>query len=135
MDTFNETTIARARALDTLITTSEGVARAEDYGDMIGAVRLVERAADQARRAVVAEARAAGTTWQEIGDALGVTRQAAEARFGDHSRRRPAQQRDGARRTDPNMDPQDLVGMGKSYGLPQLMHEGYTGPTPTTPRG
>lgn len=93
MDTFNETTIARARALDTLITASEGVARAEDYGDMIGAVRLVELAADQARRAVVAEARAADTTWQEIGDALGVTRQAAEARFGDRRRDLSTQKR------------------------------------------
>lgn len=101
MDTFNDTTIARAQALETLIAASEGVARAEDYGDMIGAVRFVELAADQARRAVVAEARAAGTTWQEIGDALGVTRQAAEARFGDRPRR------------------------------PRLMHEGYAGTTPT----
>lgn len=82
MDTFDDAELARAQALDTLITTAEGIYRAEDYGDMIGAVRLVELAADQARRAVVAEARAAGTTWQEIGDALGVTRQAAEARFG-----------------------------------------------------
>lgn len=85
MDTFNEATIARSQALDTLITAAEDVARAEDYGDMIDAVRFVELATDQARRAVVAEARAAGTTWREIGDALGVTRQAAEARFGSRS--------------------------------------------------
>ncbi|MDN5654812.1 MAG: hypothetical protein L0G46_06965, partial [Kocuria sp.] len=78
MTTFNEATTARSHALDTLITAAEGVARSEDYGDMIGAIRFVELAADQARRAVVAEARAAGTPWQEIGEELGGTPQAAE---------------------------------------------------------
>ncbi|MBO0819630.1 MAG: DUF3887 domain-containing protein [Nocardiopsaceae bacterium] len=39
-------------------------------------------AADQTLRMAVDRARAAGRTWQEIGDALGVTRQAAFQRFG-----------------------------------------------------
>ena len=83
---FNEATIARAEALGTLVTMAESIASAEDYGDMLGVVRLVEHAAQQARRSIVTEARAAGSTWKEIGDALGVTRQAAEARFGAKSR-------------------------------------------------
>lgn len=53
-----------------------------DYGDMLGAVRLVELAAEHARRAVVADARAAGQTWQSIADALGTSRQAVQQRYG-----------------------------------------------------
>jgi hypothetical protein len=53
-----------------------------DLLDMLGALRTVELAVSAARRAVVAEAREAGTTWEEIGDALGITRQAAQQRFG-----------------------------------------------------
>lgn len=52
-----------------------------DLLDAIGGIRLIELAADQARRALVAEARATGYTWQEIGDTLGVSRQAAQERF------------------------------------------------------
>lgn len=100
MASFNETTIARSQAIDTLIAAAEGVARTQDYGDMIGALRFVELAADQARRAVVAEARAAGTTWQEIGDALGVTRQAAEARFGGRATPSSAHRAYRSRRLD-----------------------------------
>lgn len=78
---YNAATVARAKALDTLIRAAESIAGAEDYGDMIGAVRMVELAAAQARRAIVDEARAAGETWQTIGDALGISRQAAHERF------------------------------------------------------
>ncbi|GAA4759267.1 hypothetical protein [Gordonia alkaliphila] len=78
---FNEATVARAQALDTLILLSESIAGADDYGDMIGAVRMVELAAQQARRAIIAEARASGETWQSIGDALGISRQAAHERY------------------------------------------------------
>lgn len=93
----------RTKALDTLVTAARYVEGVKDYRDQLGAIRFVELAADQARRAIVAEARTAGTTWQEIGDALGVTRQAAEARFGDRSKPRAT----------------------------QFRHEGYTGPAPT----
>jgi len=82
---FNKATTARAEALDTLIIVSETVATAGDILDMIGAVRLVELAAAQARRAIVTEARAEGRTWDEIGDALGVSRQAAHERFSSTS--------------------------------------------------
>lgn len=83
---FNTATTARAGALDVLIGCAEGVANADDLLNMIGSVRLVELAAAQARRAIVTEARAGGFTWQEIGDALGTTRQAAQMRFGsDHT--------------------------------------------------
>lgn len=63
-------------------------------GGQLGAIGFVELAADQARRAIVAEVRAAGTTWQEIGDALDVTRQAAiyprpEARHSPINSARP----------------------------------------------
>lgn len=75
-------TVARARALNTLINLSTSVANADDYGDMLGALRLAELAADAARRAVVAEARAAGETWQTIADALGTSRQNVQQRFG-----------------------------------------------------
>lgn len=81
MTTFSNATREREQALNALVAIAEGVARAEDYGDMIGAIRAVELAADQARRTVVAEARTAGSTWEEIGDDLGVSPQAAEARF------------------------------------------------------
>jgi hypothetical protein len=42
----------------------------------------LQKLADATLRGAVDEARAAGRTWQEIGDALGVTRQAAFQRFG-----------------------------------------------------
>jgi hypothetical protein len=38
--------------------------------------------ADVSLRHVVREARRAGVTWQRIGEVLGVTRQAAQSRFG-----------------------------------------------------
>lgn len=79
---YNEATTARAAALDMLIGFAEGVANADDILDMIGSVRLVELAANQARQAIVDEARAEGRSWSEIGDALGTTRQAAQQRFG-----------------------------------------------------
>jgi hypothetical protein len=76
---------ARGEATETLTRVVGTIATAGDYGDMLGAVRLVEIAADQVRRAIVTEARAAGDTWQSIADALGVTRQAAHERFAPTS--------------------------------------------------
>jgi predicted transcriptional regulator len=43
-----------------------------------------ERKAEAALRALVDEARGAGMTWQEIADAIGVTRQSAHRRFARH---------------------------------------------------
>ena len=56
----------------------------------VGAARDdVARAERELERAVLA-ARRAGATWQEIGDTLAVTRQAAFKRFGKPSTPRPA---------------------------------------------
>ena len=54
-------------------------------GPGLAAIRLARELrslADGALRVTVDRARAAGHTWQEIGDALGTTRQAAFQRFG-----------------------------------------------------
>lgn len=62
--------------------------------DPLTAVRSARRlagAVDEALRAAVQRARAAGRTWQEIGDLLGTSRQAAFQRFG-----RPIDPRTGA---------------------------------------
>lgn len=53
--------------------------------DAAGAIRgalKMRAAADAVVRAVVVDARESGMTWQSIGDALGVTRQAAFQRYG-----------------------------------------------------
>ena len=55
---------------------------ADDLLDELGQLRLVELFAEKARRAVVQDARAAGFTWQQIGDTLGVSRQAVHERYG-----------------------------------------------------
>lgn len=78
---FNELTIRRAGALDTLTTITQGITDADDYGDMVGAIRLVELAAEQARRTIIAEARAAGYQWEDVSAALGVTAQEARKRY------------------------------------------------------
>lgn len=60
---------------------ARGVGECDDTLDMLGALRAVELAAAVARRAVVAGARADGFTWDEIGQAMAVTRQAAHERY------------------------------------------------------
>ena len=55
---------------------------AEDVLVRLEALRDVTRAASEATGAAVAAARAAGVSWQRVGDALGVSRQAASQRFG-----------------------------------------------------
>jgi hypothetical protein len=57
----------------------------------VASARELARAVDEALRAAVQRARVAGRTWQEIGDLLGTTRQAAFQRFG-----RPIDPRTGA---------------------------------------
>ncbi len=44
--------------------------------------RTAAEAIEQATRSIVEQARAAGSTWQEIGELLAITRQAAQQRFG-----------------------------------------------------
>jgi hypothetical protein len=55
--------------------TAEGI-------DAVAAARDLSRLTEDAMREAVARARAAGATWQEVGDALGASRQAAFQRFG-----------------------------------------------------
>jgi hypothetical protein len=50
--------------------------------DAVAAAKELARSVDAALRGTVDAARAAGHTWQEIGDVLGTTRQAAFQRFG-----------------------------------------------------
>jgi Protein of unknown function (DUF3887) len=52
------------------------------YLDLVRQARDVDVAAEQLLRLCVQQCRDAGHTWQEIGDLLGVTRQAAFQRFG-----------------------------------------------------
>jgi hypothetical protein len=55
---------------------------APDYLDLVRRAQDVDDLAQQALRLCVEQSRDAGHTWQEIGDLLGVTRQAAFQRFG-----------------------------------------------------
>lgn len=73
----------RHQPLRTLALLADSIEGNGDYGDMLGAIRLVDLAADAARRAIVADAREAGETWQSIADALGISRQAAHERFSN----------------------------------------------------
>ncbi len=53
-----------------------------DYLDLVRRARDVDVLAEQVLKLCVQQCRDAGHTWQEIGDLLGVTRQAAFQRFG-----------------------------------------------------
>ncbi len=64
---------------------SPGAGTGPASGPGLAAIRLARELrslADGALRVTVDRARAAGHTWQEVGDALGTTRQAAFQRFG-----------------------------------------------------
>jgi len=52
------------------------------YLDLVDQARDMDGVAEQVLKLCVQQARDAGHTWQEIGDLLGVTRQAAFQRFG-----------------------------------------------------
>lgn len=54
----------------------------DDWANSIGRAVSMQAAADDVVRAVVQQARQNGATWQVIGDALGVSRQAAFQRYG-----------------------------------------------------
>ncbi|WP_052443083.1 DUF3887 domain-containing protein [Streptacidiphilus neutrinimicus] len=53
-----------------------------DHLDLVRRAQAVDGLAEQVLKLSVQQARDAGRTWQEIGDLLGVTRQAAFQRFG-----------------------------------------------------
>ncbi len=53
-----------------------------DWTDAVKRAVLIQSAADDVVRTVVQQARQHGATWQVVGDALGVSRQAAFQRYG-----------------------------------------------------
>lgn len=54
----------------------------EDPAEGLDAVKALRKLADSLEERHVAGARRAGWTWQQIGDALGVTRQAVHKKHG-----------------------------------------------------
>lgn len=52
-------------------------------------MRSLDHEVDAVRRALVAEARAEGRSWDQVGRAIGASRQAAWERFGSREPRRP----------------------------------------------
>jgi hypothetical protein len=105
-----ESIVAKARKLRP--SARRGGRRATAGGGHSGGLDRVQAAAELAGLAAAAlqlsvqQARAAGRTWQEIGELLGVSRQAAFQRFG-----RPADPRTG-------VDVHNAVLFGKEPGEP-----------------
>jgi len=56
--------------------------------DLVGDVPVVEDFVDDLAQARIADARAAGASWAEISERLGVTRQAAHKRFSGWRKRK-----------------------------------------------
>lgn len=54
----------------------------EDPATGLRAVLALRRLAEQVEANAVATARRQGWSWQQIGDALGITRQSAHAKYG-----------------------------------------------------
>ncbi len=61
----------------------------DDPAAALAAVIALRRSADRLEHAAVAHAIAAGWTWQQVADALGVSRQAAHKKHGARGRPRP----------------------------------------------
>lgn len=60
----------------------------DDPAAALAAVVALRRSADRLERAAVAHAIAVGWTWQQVADALGVSRQAAHKKHGGRGRPR-----------------------------------------------
>jgi hypothetical protein len=60
--------------------------RTADPATGLRAVGALHRLAERLEATHVAAARAAGWSWEQIGDALGVTRQSAHAKYGKQGR-------------------------------------------------
>ena len=74
--------------LDALDPRATSARDAGHFRAIIAAAEAVDRAANELRE-VVDRARAAGESWTVIGAALGVTKQAAQQRFGTPERSHP----------------------------------------------
>ena len=59
----------------------------DDWARGLKAARDLRAALDDAERAAVEAARSAGATWEQIGEALGTSRQAAHRKWGAHTTR------------------------------------------------
>jgi hypothetical protein len=80
---------AEERSLVDLAAAVERASAAVVVGDDIAAIEAADLLAERSQRRlhdVVASARVRGVSWQQIGDALGVSRQAAFKRFGSSAR-------------------------------------------------
>jgi DNA-directed RNA polymerase specialized sigma24 family protein len=55
--------------------------RAADPATALRAVQALHRLAEQVEAAAVGHARASGWSWEQIGDALGVSRQAVHTKY------------------------------------------------------
>ena len=84
----DETAAARitATARDALRAAEEWAAGQASAVDMIETISVAATSMNDHLGVVVAEARAAGSSWVEIAGALKVSRQAVQKRFGDISR-------------------------------------------------
>lgn len=60
----------------------EASIRSQDPAVGLRAVGALHRLAEQVEAAAVANAKARGWSWEQIGDALGVSRQAVHAKYG-----------------------------------------------------
>ncbi len=76
MDLRNDDLLATAALLDVAMTGPD------DLAALVAAAQVLRTLADDVE-ARVFNARAAGSTWAEVGEALGMTRQAAQQRFSD----------------------------------------------------
>lgn len=72
---------AEVAALDGVVPATHAARDASHFRQIIAANEALAEAEEGLRRAV-ADARAAGDSWTIIGAALGITRQAAQQRFG-----------------------------------------------------
>lgn len=82
LDTFEALSARLARQAAALAEAAGSPLASPSYLDLVRRARSVDELAEQVLRLSVQQSRDAGHTWQEIGDLLGVTRQAAFQRFG-----------------------------------------------------
>ncbi len=80
-DILTESVQALRTQIDSFLA-SRVLTTGDDWAGSIRHAVSIQAAADDVVRAVVQQARQHGATWQVVGDALGVTRQAAFQRYG-----------------------------------------------------